>query len=260
MKFVNKLQGKRVLVFGATSGIGFAVTEAVLEFGANVVISGSNKERLDKTVQRLVEGYPEIGDAKTRISTVVCDLSDETGLDTNIDRALNEATNGGKDKLDHITCSAGTLSKVPLVTECSVEDIHKLLVLRVEAPIMMAKHMKKYMNESADSSFTLTTGVMIKKPAPGWSLRMVSGGSLEGLSRGLAVDLAPIRVNVVEPGAIDTELLAAVPAETKEIWKSKSLVKRLGRPEDTAEAYLYCMKDGFVTGSCIQTNGGYLLL
>lgn len=86
------------------------------------------------------------------------------------------------------------------------------------------------------------------------------GQGVEGLMRGLAIDMAPIRVNAVSPGAIKTELLANVPEELLKSWAEMTTVKRIGRPEDTAEAYIYLMKDGFVTGTKIDTSGGRLLL
>jgi NAD(P)-dependent dehydrogenase (short-subunit alcohol dehydrogenase family) len=91
------------------------------------------------------------------------------------------------------------------------------------------------MEKSPDNSFTITGGVNSWKPRPGWSLPASSGSRAEGLARGLAVDLAPIRVNLVSPGAIRTELLKrAFSSQVEEAYTQKTLAKRLGRPEDTA--------------------------
>ena len=87
------------------------------------------------------------------------------------------------------------------------------------------------------------------------------------MARGLAVDLKPIRVNVMAPGAIDTEIFdvyaAGDPARRerlREVFAAKTLLGKCGRPEDTAEAYLYLMRDAFVTGHVLVTDGGYLLV
>lgn len=80
------------------------------------------------------------------------------------------------------------------------------------------------------------------------------------MTKTLAVDLAPIRVNVVSPGAIHTELLQGVPDQAMEVFAKATTVGRIGRPEDVAEAYLYFMKDGFATGSMVESNGGRLLV
>lgn len=92
------------------------------------------------------------------------------------------------------------------------------------------------------------------------------GASTEGVVKGLAVDLAPIRVNAVAPGTVDTELLRALAppdpkaqAAFKEILKKVTLLSKVGEPEDVAEAYVYLMKDANITGSVIHTDGGRLL-
>lgn len=91
------------------------------------------------------------------------------------------------------------------------------------------------------------------------------GSAKEGMARGLAVDLKPVRVNCVSPGAIDTELFDRFGSrgsreQIVEMYKNKTLVKRIGKPEDIAEAYLYLMRDGFVTGTTLLSDGGYVLV
>jgi NAD(P)-dependent dehydrogenase (short-subunit alcohol dehydrogenase family) len=80
------------------------------------------------------------------------------------------------------------------------------------------------------------------------------------LIRGLAVDLKPLRVNLVAPGAIKTEMWGdKLPPQASERFKSRTLVGAVGRPEDTAEAYIYAMKDYYVTGTVLLSEGGALL-
>lgn len=260
-KFISKLHGKRILIFGGTSGIGFAVAEGCFEHGANVIITGSKADRLETTVQRLQDRY---GDLQGRVTTHVCDLSDEDNLESNVVQLFQAATNNGSHKLNHISFSAGDAVMVQKKEDVTIPMLREQEVVRFLGTVMIAKHINGYMDESADSSFTLTGGVNSWKPAKGWSFIAGSGARLEDLARGLAVDLAPVRVNLVSPGAIDTELLRraerARGVNLREFFREKTLVKRLGRPEDIAEAYLYMMKDGFVTGTVLETNGGYLLV
>lgn len=82
----------------------------------------------------------------------------------------------------------------------------------------------------------------------------------KGWQRGLAVDLAPIRVNAVSPGSVKTDLFDGLSAEAIEGMRKATLTGRLGRPEDLAESYLYAMRDGFLTGSTIHSHGGRLLV
>jgi NAD(P)-dependent dehydrogenase (short-subunit alcohol dehydrogenase family) len=257
-KFINKLQGKRILIFGGTSGIGFAVAEGCIEHGSTVIISGSNASKLEKTVERLTTSYPNV--SPFQIITQVCDLSDEEGLDSNIKALLSSVTDGGKTKLNHVVFTAGDALSIPPLANLDLETIRKGQTVRRLAPMFVAKHLLEYLEKSPDSSYTMTSGVNTTRPSPGWSTLAAGGGFIEGWTRGLAVDMAPIRVNIVSPGAIKTELFAAIPEEVIKRFQEATLVKRLGKPEDVAEAYLYIMKDGFVTGSKIDSNGGRLLV
>jgi NAD(P)-dependent dehydrogenase (short-subunit alcohol dehydrogenase family) len=126
--------------------------------------------------------------------------------------------------------------------------------------IIAKKFIPRFMHLSHESSFSLTSGALGQRPPPGFSVVATAGAAVEGAVRGLAVDVKPVRVNAVFPGAIDTELMARQPEERKKIYVSQTLTGSLGKPEDTAEAYLYLMKDSFVTGSMIHTEGGMLLV
>lgn len=258
MKFLNKLEGKRILIFGGTSGLGFAVAEGLIEHGANIIVSGSNQERLDQTVQRLQASYPDLSNGK--ITTYLCDLLDEDTLDASIKSLLIAATKDGTDKLNHIVFTAGDTFEMIPIADADLSKYRKTQVVRLFAPMMIAKHLPQYMDRSADSSFTITSGAAVERPSPGRALAVSVGAAIEGLTRGLAVDLAPIRVNCVAPGVIKTELLAKrLTPETEKVFLQMTKLGRFGEPEDTAEAYLSAMKDGFVTGSIMKTNGGYLL-
>ena len=104
---------------------------------------------------------------------------------------------------------------------------------------------------------------MSLKPAKGWTLIAAWASGVEGITRGLAVDLAPIRVNMVSPGAVHTELFDDIPIERLESvlqgYRDGTLVDKVGTPENLAEGYLYAMKDQFVTGKILESDGGRLL-
>lgn len=94
------------------------------------------------------------------------------------------------------------------------------------------------------------------------------GASLEGLTRGMARDLKPVRVNLVHPGVVLTEMMDLIPKDlvpkdsfkaVLENAKAKTLAGSIGRPQDLAEAYLYLMKDQFISGTTITSDGGSLL-
>lgn len=261
-KYTNKLANQRILILGATSGIGFAVAEAAFEHGANLVISSSNQSKLDKTVARLKEAYPAEFEKQT-ITTHVCDLSDVANLNDNLEKLFEFATNGGTDNLNHIVTTAGDALNLPKLADLTPEAMYSGMTVRYIAPAMMAKFIPKYVVDSPSSSFTFTGGMRGKRPAPGWSMATAICGGIDGLARGLALDLKPVRVNVVHPGAVHTELFGMFPEEQLEamlkIFRNSSTTGTVGRPEDLAESYIYLMKDEFVTGSVIDSNGGALL-
>lgn len=300
MKYQKRLQNTRVLVLGGSSGIGFCVAEAALEQGAIVIISGSTQNKLDNAIARLVAEYP---DSKGKISSQTCDLSDPVHMEENVERLLKVAA--GDSKINHIVFTAGDVVKLTKIAEATPESIQNTGMVRFVGSLMVAKHAPKYMHGNDSSSVTLTGGTNSTKPSKGWTINASYGSGNEGMARGLAVDLAPIRVNLISPGkifpkflflfsrfwapilwylhqtlqtipivvnanaklvigAIHTELFDNfVPKEAlkgflKE-YADASLLDKVGRPEECAEAYIYCMRCDFATGSVIQVDGGRLL-
>lgn len=119
------------------------------------------------------------------------------------------------------------------------------------------------MNVSNESSITITTGAVSERPIPDWAVINSYATGHHGMARGLALDLAPIRVNTVSPGAVDTELWDHLPADKRsslfEGMKAGTTTGKVAKPEDIAESFLYLMKDHNISGSVISTNGGHLL-
>lgn len=245
----NKLAGKHVIVIGGTSGIGFCVAEASLESGARVTVSSSRQSSIDSTLSRLQASYPE-----GKVSGHVCDLSKET-LEQDIE-ALFEKTG----KVDHIVLTAGDrLAMIPL-QEATLEKIKAAGQVRFYAPLLVAKVGSRYLSPGPASSITFTTGSVAERPIANWSVIASYASGLHGMVRNLALDLKPVRVNLVSPGAVDTELWKDIPAEAKdamyESFKKASLTGEIGRPEDVAEMYLWFMKDANVTGTVASSESG----
>jgi NAD(P)-dependent dehydrogenase (short-subunit alcohol dehydrogenase family) len=257
-KCASKLQSSRVLILGGTSGIGFCVAEAALESGSHVTISSSRQAKLDAAVSRLQSTYPA---HSARIASQLCDLSQPETLEPRLTAVLETAAAGSK--IDHVVYTAGDAVKITPIAEASVEDIKKAGNVRFHSALVLAKLAPKYMSPGPASSITLTSGINSHRPSQNWASIAAWGSGVEGLARGLAVDLAPIRVNVVCPGAVHTELFSDIPEERlQEVLKTfadATLVGRVGMPEDLAEAYLYCMRCHFATGSTVMCDGGRLL-
>jgi NAD(P)-dependent dehydrogenase (short-subunit alcohol dehydrogenase family) len=176
------------------------------------------------------------------------------------------ATNEGQHKLDHIVNTAGDTLSVEKITDITAAQVQHYGQVRFISVVMMAKLAPRYIHHSSMSSVTFTSGISSTKPLQGWSALVGWNCAKEAMVRGLAVDLAPLRFNLVSPGAIDTEYLYHMAGDdigmNKELVTflgGKGLLGKCGSPEDTAEAYLYFMRDTFVTGQVMKTEGGYIL-
>jgi len=112
-------------------------------------------------------------------------------------------------------------------------------------------------------SIALTTGTVGQRPVPGAALAAAGAGAAEGLVRGLATELAPVRVNAVRAGAIRTPLWDGVPESQRaavfERLSQRTLLGTIGEPEEIALTHLYLMQNGYVTGTVLTVDGGLLL-
>lgn len=265
MAHQDRLEGTHVLIFGGTSGIGFATANLSLSKGALVTISGSAQPKVDDKVALLRSFYPDM--LASNVAGFACDLLDQANIETNLKSVFENATEGGSKKIDHVVFTAGGGDDTRKIEDVTVESTLKPLFIRLAVPAIIARLISSgaYVPVSDGSSFTVTGGTNTYKPMPGWTTIAATGASTDGLVRGLATDLAPIRINCVIPGAIETELLQSYLGKIGEegankMKESVSLAKTLGQPEDIAEAYAYLMRDRFATGSFVTSDGGRLLV
>lgn len=201
----------------------------------------------------LKKAYPS-----SKIAGYACDLSKPT-LEKDLE-ALFEQTG----KLDHIVFTAGDkLSTMPL-PECTLEKIQQAGQVRFFAPLLVAKVGSRYLSPGPQSSITLTTGGVAEHPVKDWSIIAAYASGLHGMTRNLALDLRPIRVNLVSPGLLNTNLWKDLSASDREdMYKAaseKNLTATLGQPEDVAEAYLWLMKDSNATGVIAVSDSGSKLV
>lgn len=238
------------------SGIGFSVSEALVEYGCTVIVSSSNPDRVQKTIDRLKKAYPSAGD---RISGHACNLGDQSTVENNI-KELFEKTG----KLDHVIYTAGDKLAAMDLDAINMEKMVQAGMVRFFAPLLVAKYAAKYLNGGPKSTITLTTGAVSERPIPNWSVVGSYATGLHGMTRGLALDLKPIRVNLISPGAVDTELWDHMTAEQKKGFMDSTVARlptgKIATPENIAESYLYVIKDTNITGAMISTSGGNLLV
>jgi NAD(P)-dependent dehydrogenase (short-subunit alcohol dehydrogenase family) len=254
---VKTLENQTIVILGGSAGIGYGVAKHFLETTkARVVIGSSTTKRVEGAVASL----SKLDGSAGRITGHAVDLDTSTSEDS-ITQFF--ATIGPFDHL--IYTAADSLLMIP-ITEISKAAGEKAFGIRYWSLLTTIRLALPHMPQSPDSSITLTSGNVVNRPMKGWGAAMSGiGSAVEGLTRGLAVDLAPVRVNCVAPGAIpETDLWAGVPkdtmAEMMEGWKKKSLTGRLGTVEDVAEGYAYLVRGGFTTGQTIFVEGGEYLV
>ncbi|MGW5655692.1 SDR family oxidoreductase [Streptomyces humi] len=237
------LQGQRVVVIGGTSGIGLAVAEGAAREGARVVVASRRQENVDAALKVLPDGS-EGG---------VLDAGDE------------EAVRGffaGVGAFDHLVYTAGDSLLLESVAATGLAAARSLLDTRLWGAYTAVKHGVGSIRPGG--SVVLTTGTAGRRPLPGSSVVSALCGAMESLTRALAVELAPLRVNVVSPGIVRTELWRELPEADREgLFRASAgslPVGRVGEPADVAEAYLYLMRGGYSTGSVVVVDGGGTLV
>jgi NAD(P)-dependent dehydrogenase (short-subunit alcohol dehydrogenase family) len=252
----RKLQDKHILVIGGSSGIGLAVSEGALASGANVTISSSSQSKIDGVVSTLKSAYPD-----RRIAGIAADLGKADSLEDDLDN-LFKAAAAAHGTIQHVVFTAADSLSLGGLDTVTVDLMAKAAHMRMYVPIMLAKVAARYLPKERQSSLTITSGCVADKPTPGWAVVGFLAGGLVSLARALAVDLAPVRVNVVQCGYVDTPLWNMDEEQKKatiSAIEGKMLTAKFGQVEDVAEAYLWVLKDNNVTGTVAKTDGGFLL-
>ncbi|KAF2168660.1 hypothetical protein M409DRAFT_65535 [Zasmidium cellare ATCC 36951] len=255
-----KLQDARALVIGGSSGIGFGVCEALLQHGAYVFLCSSQPHHISNAVQRLLSKFPL---AEGRLEGIVCDLSSAEKVETQVQGLFDTIAAKGV-ILDHVVYTAGDDITLGNIEEFKLAEIQKAGMVRFFGPLLVAQHLSRAMTQSTASSFTITTGGLHQRPRKGWAIMMSYLSGLEGMTRALARDLAPVRVNLVGPGPVDTERWYShrETADVDDLKRSlarATVTSQIADVQDVVEAYLYLMKDKNMTGGSVYTNGGALL-
>ena len=243
MQKANGFEGKRVVILGGSSGIGLAVAQQAASQGASVVIVSSSAERVQKAVESLG------GAAQGQ----VIDVSDERAV---------AAFFSELGEFDHLVFSAGDSLRLNDLADTDLQQARHAFELRYWSALAAVKYGSPHIRKGG--SIVLTTGIAGQRPRKGWVLAASVCGTIEALTRALAVELAPIRVNAVSPGLVRTNLWQNMDAvEREQLFESvgnRLPVGRVGEAEDIAQAYLFLMQEGFSTGQTVVIDGGTVLV
>jgi NAD(P)-dependent dehydrogenase (short-subunit alcohol dehydrogenase family) len=232
-----QFKGKKVVVVGGSSGIGLATAEMAKSEGADVIIASRNVAKLDAVAEKLnVVAIP----ADVTSDSSVLDLFRRSG------------------PVDHVVVTAAQLRTGPFKT-VSMEDVRATM----ESKFWGAWRVARSAEIRPGGSLTLVSGFLSVRPRPNSAIVGSANGALESLARSLALELAPVRVNAVSPGVIDTPIRAAMPEEARRDMLAKTAaslpVGRVGQGEDIARQILAFMANGFATGSIVYIDGGALV-
>lgn len=234
------LRTKRVVVIGGTSGIGLAVAELALNEHAKVTVASSNPANVEGAVKRLADGA----------SGVTMDVTNEDSVSAAFEQLGH---------IDHLVFTAGDWkARRGPVVDMDLESARANFTVRFWGALAVVK--RAHNSIAAGGSITLTDGMIAHRPSKGSALSTAMAGAVEHLTRGLAVELAPIRVNAVCPGLIRTGVWDNIPEERRaeqfERMTKRQPLPRVGEPNEAAEAYLYLMRAGYTTGQVLHVDGG----
>jgi NAD(P)-dependent dehydrogenase (short-subunit alcohol dehydrogenase family) len=237
------LEGKKVIVLGASSGLGLATAKATAEAGAQVVIVSGNPERINQALTKLPPG------------------SEGCAIDLTVEKQIKQffKRTGG---FDHLVYTAGSAISRKLIGDLRPEVARAYFQLRFFSVFAAVKYAVPHILPGG--SITLTSGIAGARPGKGWSLGAATSGAIEGFTRAMAVELAPLRVNAVAPGVVKTNLWSDMNAIERENFYSTAgnslLTGRVAEPEELAQTYLYLMQQPYSTGQVIIADGGAVLV
>jgi NAD(P)-dependent dehydrogenase (short-subunit alcohol dehydrogenase family) len=233
----GSLKDQTVLVIGRGSGLARAIVLAARDEGAQVIAAGRNQEAL---------GTAYVGEPG--VSTEVVDLNDEASI-----AALGERLG----TIDHVVSTASARARGRLA-DLDRDAVRVSFDTKVIGPLMLAKHLAPRMGKGG--SFVIFSGVAAAKIAVGTMAVAITNAAADTLARSLALELAPIRVNAISPGVIDTGAWDAFGEQGKADYfadiSSRNPARRIGTIEDIAKGVLFALTNTFLTGQTLHIDGG----
>jgi NAD(P)-dependent dehydrogenase (short-subunit alcohol dehydrogenase family) len=233
---MNTLKTQRVLVVGGSSGIGLETAAAARCAGASVTIASRSEPKLNAAAAKF----------GGNVETAVLDTKDNDAIEQFFSRG---------EPWDHIVVSASQTKSGP-VRGLDLGEAKAAM----ESKFWGAYRIARAARFQDNGSLTLISGFLSERPSASSVLQGSINAALEALARGLALELAPVRVNAVSPGLIETRLWDSLPEEKrKAMFQSAAAglpVRRIGQPADIANAVLFLLTTPFATGSTVRVDGG----
>jgi NAD(P)-dependent dehydrogenase (short-subunit alcohol dehydrogenase family) len=232
------LAGKKIVVVGGSSGIGLSTAEMAKREGADVIVSSRNVQRLDKVAEKL------------NAIAIPADVTNDESV-VNLFRACGP--------VDHVVVTPAQIRTGPFKS-VAMGDVRATMESKFWGEWRVARSAEI----RPGGSLTLVSGFLSVRPRPNSAIVSAANGALESLSRALALELAPVRVNAVSPGVIDTPIRAAMPEEARRDMLARTAavlpVGRVGLGEDIARQIVSCRGNGFAIGIDVIFDGGALVI
>lgn len=236
------LQGKTILVTGASSGIGRATAIECSHLGAKLFVTARNEERLRETFDALE------GDGH---AMVIADVAKSEEMDSLV---------GSVSALDGFVCNAGITKRRP-IHFIKEDELREVFEINTISSILLTKALAKAKKFNKGASIVFTSSKAARIVTPGNSMYAASKAAIESFARSCALEFAAkgIRSNAILPGMVETPLVlnGTLSEEDLERDKAKYLLKRYGRPEEIAWAIIYLLSDAsaWVTSTSVEISG-----
>ncbi len=243
-----RLEGKVAIITGGSRGIGFATAERFLEEGAKVIITASSPENAAKAVAKLQEKYPA-----STVDGLSPNLADLESV-----RAAFKEIILKYGCIDILINNAGVSESTPL-SSYTEETFNKVMDLNVKGVFNSVRVAVDYMVENGSGVIINTSSMVSIYGQPSGCAYPTSKFAVNGMTVSLARELGPkgIRVNAVAPGITETDMMKAVPKEIIEPMIKQIPLRRLGQPEDIANAFVFLASDeaSYITGVILSVDG-----
>ncbi|WP_206641063.1 SDR family oxidoreductase [Rhizobium leguminosarum] len=238
----GSLEGKNVVIFGGTSGIGLSAAIQAKAAGAHVTVIGNDRQRAQQAAS-------ENG------------LDDWRAADVTNPETITESVST-LDRVDHLVLLAGTFV-AGKVLEADVSYLRRAFDERIWAAVHTLRALGEKL--APDASVTLISGALADRPnAYGVAVLAAASAAMEAFGRGLAMELAPRRVNTLSPGPIDTPILSKALGDGRDSYvaslKQTLPLHRLGTAEEAGAAVVFLMTNGFMNGAVLNIDGGSRLV
>jgi NAD(P)-dependent dehydrogenase (short-subunit alcohol dehydrogenase family) len=241
----ESMSGQRVVVLGGTSGLGLAAAKAAASVGARVVVVSSRAESVSAATAQIT--------ASAGVEGCVVNLADEANI---------EDFFSSIGRFDHLVYTAGEAIRLGELDTVDLDAARNYFGVRVWGAYAAVKHAHSRINSGG--SIVLTTGIASRRPLAGWSLGAMICSAIEGLTRALAVELRPLRVNAVCPGVVRTPLWREMSdGDRAAMYRGLGEllpVGYVGEADDVAEAYLFLMRERYASGHVLVVDGGAVLV